>query len=322
MSDDFDAYYDAELRPALESLEERRRQASRTWRTVAGVTLVVVVGALVAAAALSYWIIAAVAVVLGAGCLFGSHAILFHPVIRDAKREMIGALARFVDPSLRYSPKGCITRAQFRRSRLFSHGVDRYRGEDLVQGRIGSTDIRFSEVHAQYKTTHTDGKGHTHTSWHTIFKGLFVIADFNKHFRGVTRVLPDVAERALGWFGQKLQGAFDVFERGELVKLEDPEFEREFVVYADDQVEARYILTPALMRRLLDFKRRAGRDVCFSFAGSSVHIAISTSRDMFEPDASRSFLDRAAMLAHLRDLQFATSVVKELDLNTRIWTKE
>ena len=148
------------------------------------------------------------------------------------------------------------------------------------------------------------------------------IADFNKHFRGVTVVLPDVAERTLGWVGQKLQDAFDVLRRGELVKLEDPEFEREFVVYGDDQVEARYILTPALMQRLLEFKRKAGRRVHFSFALSSVYIAIETRKDMFEPRMFRSFLHQDAVLEHLRDLQFATGVVKDLDLNTRIWSKE
>ena len=41
---------------------------------------------------------------------------------------------------------------------------------------------------------------------------------------------------------------------GELVKLEDPEFEKSFVVYSGNQTEARYILSTSLMRRILDYK--------------------------------------------------------------------
>ncbi len=322
MSGDFRSYYETEVRPILAELEERRRRARRAWAKLACVVVLLTGATLAVAAVLSLWILAVGGVILGAICFFGGWHLLFRSIIRQAKLRIIGVLARFVDPSLRYDPDLCITKAQFRQSGLFRHSINRYRGEDLVWGRVGPTGIRFSEVHAQYKQSSAGSKGGTRTTYHTIFKGLFVIADFNKHFRGVTVVLPDVAERSLGWLGQKLQDTFDVFRQGELVKLEDPEFEREFVVYGDDQVEARYILTPGLMRRLLEFQRKAGRRVHFSFALSSVYIAIETRKDMFEPRMSRSLLDQDVVLEHLRDLQFATSVVKDLDLNTRIWSKE
>jgi len=321
MSGDFRSYYEAEVRPVLAALEERRRRAGRAWSMVAGAIALLTGTAAAVAAALSSWGFAIGAVILGAICLLGGWHLLFRSIIRRAKVAIIGALARFIDPSLRYEPDRYITKAEFRQSGLFRDSINRYRGEDLFWGRVGSTGIRFSEVHAQHRQSSAGSKG-THTTYRTIFKGLFIIADFNKHFRGMTVVLPDVAERTLGWFGQKLQDTFDVFRRGELVKLEDPEFEREFVVYGDDQVEARYILTPALMQRLVEFKRKAGRQVYFSFALSNVYIAIETDKDMFEPRMFRSFLHEEVVLEHLRDLQFATSVVKDLDLNTRIWSKE
>ena len=48
--------------------------------------------------------------------------------------------------------------------------------------------------------------------------------------------------------GQKLQSFTTAFSKRQLIKLEDPEFEKLFAVYGDDQIEARYILTPALMQ--------------------------------------------------------------------------
>ena len=69
----------------------------------------------------------------------------------------------------------------------------------------------------------------------------------------------------------------------ERVQLEDPVFEREWEVYAEDQVEARYLLTPALMERMLEIKRRFfGQRIEFSFFNNRVMIAVHTGQDMFE----------------------------------------
>ena len=71
----------------------------------------------------------------------------------------------------------------------------------------------------------------------------------------MTLLYPDTAEKMFGKFGQSLQSLNGKMAHGgrDVVKLEDPEFEKEFVVYAHDQVEARYVLSPSLMRRLLEF---------------------------------------------------------------------
>ena len=45
--------------------------------------------------------------------------------------------------------------------------------------------------------------------------------------------------------------------RGELIKMEDVAFERGVVVYGDDQIEARYILSTSLMERILAYKKKA-----------------------------------------------------------------
>ncbi len=312
---------EAELRSVLEELESRRRSIWRRFCTVAAIGAAVAVGGIVVGLSTRNPVGLFVGVIVGAAVAAIGWFALTRGFRREFKLRVIGGLARQVDPSLTYDPERHIDRARFRASGIFTHSIDRYNGEDYVRGQIGATAIEFSELHAQYRTTSHSKRGSS-TQWHDIFKGLFIIADFNKHFRGMTLVLPDVAEKSFGWLGQKLQDMFDFVRRGELVKLEDPEFEREFVVYADDQVEARYILTPALMRRLLDFKRRTGNPVCFSFVGSSVCIAVSQRRNMFEPRMSRSLLDPALVREYLADLEFAAGIVHDLDLNTRIWTKE
>lgn len=160
-----------------------------------------------------------------------------------------------------------------------------------------------------------------HSHWRTVFAGIFFIGDFNENFRGRTLVLPDTAELLLGSFGHWLQ-AVGAGSKGELVKLEDPGFERSFVVCSSDQIDARYILSPALMRRLLDFGERTARDVHVSFIDSNVIVAISVRRNLFEPPVFASVVCRGLAQEYLEDVRLATDIVEDLNLNTRIWTRE
>src|SRR5690606_28612315 len=161
--------------------------------------------------------------------------------------------------------------------------IDRYSYEDSFSGVVGATSFRFSEVHAEYKTTTTDSKGNTRTQWHTICRGIFFVADLNKHFQGQTFVLPDTAEPALGGCSRGLQSLSSAIDSrpGELVQMEDPTFERLFAVYSTDQVEARYILSPSLMERLVALRNDVGDKMAVSFVDSCIFIAIPTTKNRF-----------------------------------------
>ena len=252
--------------------------------------------------------------ILGFGRLAQSRRrTLFKQVVM---KQLLGAAY----PTLEYAPDHCISEALYRASGLFRRSYDRYTGDDYVSGRIGETDLSFSELHTEYKTETRDSKGRKTTHWHTIFRGIFFVADFHKHFAGTTYVLPDQAQRLLGdWLGQGLQGLAS--SHGEIVKLEDPRFEQAFVTYASDQQEARYILTPSLMERMLALRDRFGVPTHFSFVDASVHVAIATGGSHFEPGLWDSGVSRAQIEAHLSLIRSVLEIVEDLKLNTRIWTK-
>jgi len=235
------------------------------------------------------------------------------------KASVIRPLVRFVDPSLAYNPDAFIPEETFIRGRMFAIKPDRYSGDDLVTGRLGLTEVAFSEVHAEYKTT-THTKHGTQTHWHTIFKGLLFLADFNKDFRGTTVVSPDLAERLLGKWGQKLQG-LNFLSDLQLVKLEDPEFEKLFVVHSQDQIEARYVLSTSLMERITRFRNKTQKDMSLSFVGSKVFVAIAHSEDMFEPRLFHTLIDFDTIRDYFDDIALAVGIVEDLNLNTRIWSK-
>jgi len=107
-----------------------------------------------------------------------------------------------------------------------------------------------------------------------------------------------------------------------LVKLENPEFESFFQVYSTDQIEARYILTPKIMESLVKIKKQFKNDIYFSFSGTRIYMALKSDQNLFEPrfyGSIISFNDIEIMynLFYLNKL-----FIKELNLNTRIWTKK
>jgi len=319
--DEFRAFYDSGLRPSLEQFETRRKGICTKLIVIAAVVIVLAGAVLVPVMGSSAGMQPLMFIgIIAAGIVALSWWVLTKGFISEFKHDIVAKVVEFCDPSLTYSPTSHVAEHDFRSSEIFKHGIDRFRGEDLVSGQIDKTSVRFSELHAEYKTTSRDSKGRTRTQWHTIFKGLYFIGDFNKDFKGRTLVLPDTAEKLFGFLGKKLQSMN--LSRDDLVNLEDPEFEKLFVVYGTDQIEARYILSPSLMKRISDFKKKVGSPLYLSFTHSNVHIAISQTKNMFEPRIFRTLLDFSLVQEYMEDLELAIGIVDDLNLNLRIWSKE
>lgn len=315
------------LAPRLAELEAERvrcRKASFTYAMVLVVPLVIgILGALAAGEDMKiYFIIGSVVWLAFGFVLYSVKAGSLSGRYRAAyKAAVVPKLLGLIDANLRHDAGGGIGEGTFEATELFSTSPDRYSSEDLIEGAFGKTFLQLAEVHAEERRTSTDSKGNTKTTYVTIFRGLLLIADFNKHFQGRTFLFPDVAENLFGDFGRFFQKLGGRSETG-LIRLEDPEFESAFAVYATDEIEARYILSTALMRRLLSLKERFGRDLLVAFKESSVAIAVPHSEQFLEPAMSRPATDPGQVRGFLFELDAFLRIVEELDLNTRIWTKE
>ncbi|HCC07715.1 MAG TPA: hypothetical protein DEP72_06120 [Clostridiales bacterium] len=317
--EEFRGYFENEIRPVIEPLENERIKVMKK----SSVALVIMI------------IIPIFLITFGHKFLFNMNSDMIQFIIfgymalcgiilywfkksyvSEFKDKIIERIVSFFDSSFEYKKEGCIRQSIFEDCDIFDTTPNMYSGDDYVCGFVldeeylekvqerKGTSIEFSEIDAQRES----GSGKNRTVVR-IFKGLFFIADYNKNFSGFTKVLPDNKKKWL--FGGK-----------DRVALEDPEFEKFFEVYSTDQIEARYILTPSLMDRLKKFKLKTGRPVYASFKADKIHIAIEYNRNLFEPDVFKSLYDFAPMQQYFEDLQFAISIVDELNLNTRIWSKE
>lgn len=257
-----------------------------------------------------------VVLILGIIVIFsigGSYANKFKSIFKD---RVIRKIIDYIDPNLKYYPDRFIGRSIFQMANFFpSNRIDKYEGDDLVEGVIGKTKIQFSELRVQ-----EERKSDKNSYYQDIFKGLFLIIDFNKNLKGRTYVMPDINDKTYSkffFFGEKKKTLY-----GELVKLEDPEFEKNFAVFSTDQIEARYILSTSLMERIVKLRNRIGRQVLFCFANSQIYIAIPFTMNLFEPRIMKKTIEFSLLRVYYELLLDSIGIVEELNLNTRIWTKQ
>ncbi|MEO0413491.1 MAG: DUF3137 domain-containing protein [Verrucomicrobiota bacterium] len=240
--------------------------------------------------------------------------------IDSYKSTVVEKLVTQIDPQLHYYPNDGISRDLFGNSELFTY-PDRYRTEDLIKGNYGDTFLYLAEIHAEEKKERRDKDGKRETYYVDIFKGLMLIADFHKDFHGRTFVFPDSGEKTFGGFArffQKMGGR----KGTSLIQLEDVEFEEAFAVHSTDEVESRYILSSSMLRRFLSMRQRFGSDVRVAFKESNVIIAVPHKHPYLEPKIKTPATDAKQVRDMLFEMKYFLDLVEELNLNTRIWTKD
>lgn len=234
------------------------------------------------------------------------------------KTNVVSSALKEINETFSITPQSGLPEYEFISSELFTTEPDRYKTQDLISGTADKTAFWFAEVHAEYKTE-TQTKNGTKTTWHTIFKGIIFVADFNKNFQVSTVVRPKGVADAIGaWFSKNVFS----FGNSELVHLENTIFDEIFATYSRNQIEARYILTPAMMERILELNKKSEDTISLSFIDSKMYIAFPLSHNYFEAPIHSSLLVPDLLTDDLSIVKFMQDIVHELDLNTRIWGKE
>jgi len=123
------------------------------------------------------------------------------------------------------------------------------------------------------------------------FRGMFGWLRFKKKLNGHTVVLPHQLTTQLDRLA-----SFN-FTEEQRVHLEDPRFTNQFVVYSTDQVEARYVLSVALMERITLFAEKFKKPIFLSFQNQQLFIAIKNENGLFSFPTGR--LDAVEVIEEL-----------------------
>jgi hypothetical protein len=222
------------------------------------------------------------------------------------KQRIFGRICEEHFPGISYEPAGGMPWSLLDDSDLFPFACDTYSSEDRFAGRWGATAVTFSEAVAQRKVTRGWGKNRE-TVHETYFRGIVFSADFNKNFHSTTRLVPKGAEC------RRVRDE----SRAE---LEHPAFANAFDTWTTDQVDARYVLSPALLERFTALQTRFPA-LRARFHEGTLLLLLPTRRDLFEPSLYRPANDDAELEQFVADVQACLAVVDDLNLNTRIWSK-
>ncbi|MBQ9293143.1 MAG: DUF3137 domain-containing protein [Campylobacter sp.] len=167
-------------------------------------------------------------------------------------------------------------------------------GNDKICGNFDNIKFEFYDLTIYDKNRN-----------HGIY-GIFFHATFNKNINSTTFVVSK-------------ETVCDNAKKFKKITMDDSEFNAKFSVYSNDLQNAMYILSPAFMKRLLDLKRRLNFPISVSFVGDKIYIFLDTGKDNFEPDIDKSVLHANPAFTIKRELSHFLSIVKTLNLNTKIW---
>ena len=105
---------------------------------------------------------------------------------------------------------------------------------------------------------------------------------------------------------------FGIHSKVERVRLEDPMFERHFIVYASDQLQSRLFLTTKLIGDISDWREKMNVGIMLSIKGNKLYICVPSSKDLFEPNVYKSYLNPAYVRAYLKELEIVTDLVEDV----------
>ena len=224
---------------------------------------------------------------------------------KESKNRVMPQLIKYFD-GFSYQFGGGIDLATISKSKLLPSYHMRI-SDDCFSGTYKKVDIKVSEEHLK-RIEHSDKS----SSEITIFQGVIVVLTVNKKFDGQTIVVNDE-----GIFNSITR--FNMIINGrENIRLEDSVFEKEFEVYSTNQIEARYLLTPAFMERILKLRQAyKSKRIEFSFFDDKLFIAISLKKDMFESASLfHSCLDRKPIDETFNQILSIIEIVDILKLDT------
>ncbi|WP_298094937.1 DUF3137 domain-containing protein [uncultured Campylobacter sp.] len=199
---------------------------------------------------------------------------------------------------------------EVRVSEIFD-GFDRFRADDLVCANVDGVDFIFCDIRLE-KDIGTGIPFIFKNNYAIFFEGPFFVANFNKKIRSDVFVFSNTTLPP-SELRHKLLG-------GREIPIDNADFNQNFTIYANDAMTVMYVLTPALMEKILYLKQLVKSDISLSFKQNKIYIAIARDADSFEPSLDQPILNARIAKDIKADLDAMLQIVKILRLNEKIWT--
>jgi hypothetical protein len=291
----FDALYKARIEPELVKREAERKGAVKAFAmAIAGGALLVLIENLMAPA-LTGGAAHTVDLRIAVATMIAAAIVGYQPLSALAKNTKIGIINALCEPvGIRYSAAGAEAPSfeTFLALNLLPKPSSK-RFTDFLSGRRAQVDFTICEA-----VLHR-GAGKDR---HVVFSGQLFRLVTPRQLLSTTVVL-----RNDTWLN-----SFECPRGLKPVGLEDPVFNKVFAVFGADQVEAREILTPAFMQRLVDLEAAygAGRVRC-AFGQSQLLIALEGPNRFEVGDMFSTLVQRSRVEGIAHDLEQVFKMIDE-----------
>ncbi len=147
---------------------------------------------------------------------------------------------------------------------------------ERISGTYNSIEVDIKEMLSPFKL---EGHNNNAPSSHNVISCLVITIPSFKKFKGAT-IIQNKIIHGLPLFNNRLES----------VRLEDPEYNNYYNTYSKNQIEARYLITPAFMKRLNKLAKTK-RPLCLSFEKGKITFItfLKKNQKFYTPDNSNGF---------------------------------
>ncbi len=185
-----------------------------------------------------------------------------------------------------------------------------YSSDDFIEGKYKDVSFKQADVHIQY-----DDHDSEKSSTITLFKGRWMVFDFNKEFKSNIQVV----QKEFG-FNKLIEDDGISYKK---VEMESDSFNKKFNVYAKNEHEAFYILTPSLMEKLEKLDDNNEGKLLLCFVDNKLHIGLYDDNDSFEPPSCMHKInEEKEMNKTNKDIKVITQFIDELNLDNTLFKKD
>lgn len=186
---------------------------------------------------------------------------------------------------------------------------DRFTSNDYICGTYKTIKFEQSDIHIEEKYEEKHEDGHTTTTWVTIFRGRYMIFDFNKNFKSNIQVISS------GFYAHTLPWN----KKFSKVKLEDIDFNKKFSVYSEIEHDAFYILTPHFMEKIKKIYNESKADIMLCFIDNRLHVVVNNYEDSFEYNVLKPINEDEINNSIIKDIKLITDFVNDLNLDNDLF---
>ena len=264
------------------------------------------------------------------------------------KDDILPEIFKSINKTLTYNPYGYNHQTLIDSeilSKGFFSGTTEIIGEDYVKGQIDNIDVEFFEIRFFEKVTNytkTAGgcllslilipveifknifDGDTQSDdvlvgivrdTKTFFSGFFMFADFHKDFTGKILMIPKNKDRMIDNFNENQSKNLTT------VNTENPYINSNFNIYSSDLQLAYYVLSQNLIDRIQIIAEKENALPIISFINGKMYFVIPWNKDFFKFSLNKKIDNGNFFLPYIDEINSFEKIIKDLNLNIRIWSK-